>query len=433
MQTYSIKRVIKPGECNDAQLGAIVVDSLMYLATNANYSDIRILDKDHNEVPYSMVRVHGVDTVKVLRELTPELISFRELRDNQVEFIYRKSSGDFSPEQIKILSPNKNFEKEISVWGSNDSVSWQPVVENKAIFDYSRYVDMRSTEISFEAANYYYFKIVINNISEPKRSPFSKILSESHRDTVVKMFESFTQHQQLFRVDKIVFGASVPEINRRIPKIRPVALALLSEEHENGISELLFESYREPLRNIHLKFKDGNFRRKYTLLGTNDTSENSDWSVITNGEIYNVNIDGFRRSRLGVNLGAARRYRRYLLRIQNFDNPPLRIESATGEAQVYELVFFVNEEKSLDLVYGSKNARAPKYDVSSVLSHISDRTVQRWVLGEPVTVAIEKDAAQQAFDPKVIMKVSLVLMVCGLLGAVFIAVRKLESSDNEGV
>ena len=162
-----------------SDVGVFILDGDIYSGTQGDLSDIRLAGRDLREVPYLIRLATRTDTVTVRYPIGLETIDFKEGPENSVTIIISRKATDSIPDELEIRTPNVNFEKSISVYGSNDRAAWRALAVGQPIFDYSRYIDVRNTSVTLKGQAFSYYKVVIGNAIEVKRSPFSLIFTET--------------------------------------------------------------------------------------------------------------------------------------------------------------------------------------------------------------------------------------------------------------
>jgi len=330
-----------------------------------------------------------------------------------------------------ILTTLINFEKSVSVYGSNDKKRWHLLADKQPIFDYSQYVDIRNTTVSFEKKKFNYYKVTVENVWEDKWSPFSQIITESEEGKIKKKYNSFKQQQEPFRLEKISFSGYSQNIRygKRQTSMYQLAILYSVEDTVKKITEVYLSSKREPLRKLTLKIKGSNFKRYSIVEGTNDTTDDPQWRQIASSEIYSISAGEFSREEVGISFGEPCRHIKYRLKIINKDNTPIEVEAVTAEGDIHEVLLFHRNRRNLKVHYSSNEAKAPVYDVASVLEKTPVVNGNLWKVGSQIELG-NKPKNEPFIKSKHILIIALVLMVVVLSGVLFMTVGKVEEKTR---
>lgn len=120
-----------------------------------------------------------------------------------------------------------------------------------------------------------------------------------------------------------------------------------------------------PIHLIDWEVPERNFTRRVELSGSDQREK---WTPLGASTIHRFTVEGHVEER--TRLGVEGNYRFYRAVVVNGDNAPLTIKKARAATYVREIVFPARPEKNYSLYYGSPEARAPRYDVSSVVERL---------------------------------------------------------------
>lgn len=424
------KDIMAPNSLS-SEIGSFCIDGDIYKWTNNDFTDLRIFDTDNKEVPFLLRYITANDTDTVHYSVNVEMENLVELPENRMALIFKRNEKDSIPSELFIQTPVINFEKSVSVYGSNDSKVWSTLKEKELIFDYSQFVDVRNTTVRFEKKNFIYYKVAIDNVRQVKLSPFSEIVSESGDGAVKKKYTTFIEKQEKFRLEQISFFGYAQNIRygERQKNIYKITIASLVEDTIEKITEMQLISNREPLQKLTLTVKEPNFRRNISLDGTNDTTDKPQWQQLGNSDIYSIKTGAFHNEKLDIALNGTYRFLKYRLKISNKDNAPLDVEAVSAEGNANEVLFFHRNKLNFKVFYGCNDVNAPQYDVAFVLESAPVINKTLWIVGSQIVNKVEHKRGP-LIKSKYILFGSLFLMVAVLAGVLFMVVGKVEQSEK---
>jgi hypothetical protein len=415
-----------------SDVGVFRLDDDIYLGTQGDLSDIRLAGRNFREVPYLIRLATSTDTVKVRYPIGLETLEFKEQPDNSIIMILCRKETDSIPDELEIRTQAVNFEKSVSVYGSNDRTTWRTLAAGQPIFDYSRYIDVRNTNVTINGPAFSYYKVVIGNVIEVKRSPFSQIITETGARPRVR-YESFLQNTEPFRIEQAVFFGVKSEVRAANPLqvAYPITVMFLVSDTVKKETFVYCQSNRQPINEIRLSSASRIFRRQVLVEGTSDTSKTADWIKLTTGVLQRLTMGGFHCENLSIPLGGWQRYSRYRLRIANEDNPPIEVTGVTAMGGIHQVFFFQNQTETLMVFYGGEDVKPPRYDVAAMLAGIPRVEGAQWRPG--VQLPTDKNGPTRYrvwLSPKNILIFSLVVMVGVLAMVLFLMVKKVEQNPE---
>ena len=90
METFPYYKSLKAPAHSREKIASFNFDNEMYKHTNHNFSNIRIVDKDNNEVPFLLRVKTKTKTVMAEQFIDSQILNFRELEGNRIEIMIRK-------------------------------------------------------------------------------------------------------------------------------------------------------------------------------------------------------------------------------------------------------------------------------------------------------------------------------------------------------
>ncbi|MBU1087938.1 MAG: DUF3999 family protein [Candidatus Omnitrophica bacterium] len=417
------------------EVGAATLDSQIYGNTNNDFANLRIYDSQDNEVPFVVRKLRGREKLIMEQPVAMKILSLEELPENRLSIVLErpeeknKPREDSIPSDVIIKTSNNNFEKTVSVFGSDDKQQWQLLVENQPIFDYSRFIDLRNTSVSFEKKRFKYYKLVIDNVAQALVSAFSQIFTKYAQGKVNQEYASFTRYEGVLRIESLDFLSKQEKaVEGELEMVPyPLDIAEVKINQKDKTSEIYLNSQREPLTRMLLKIENQNFKRKIIVEANNSLDSQVTWVRIASSEIFNINAGDFHKQNLKIDLGnSENRYKQYRLRIFNYDNPLIEVDSVQAEGAIHEIVFFHNNQTRLKAYYGGSEIKLPQYDVSFVLAEIPLKANERWQLSPERTNENAAAKRKPIITQKQLLIIALTLMVIVLGALIVSSVKKVD-------
>jgi hypothetical protein len=317
-----------------SEFSQLFLDGEVYAHAQTDLSDLRIVNKAGEMVPYYIVKGYSVEaqqqTEYASRRVSKSVVELDTLLDYQVE---RGSElVDIEGNLLELALPAQLFLKKVEVYGSHDGKQWSPLASDYVY----RTEDMEKSYIdlgSIQKFSYYRLKVLDN--------------AEGIEFASMKLLHN-------------IFGSTWKEYQKSVE----LEYTSVAEGKETIVT----------LRNDqHLRIKrltveaEGNYRRTYRL--TN--SEGRSLTVEGKPELFRLNVGGSSISGNDIRVaGQPLHEAQITLRIQNGDNAPLKLLSVTAEYVIDKLVFESKAGEAYELRYGNPLAVAPQYDIASFRTQI---------------------------------------------------------------
>ncbi|MCF6175529.1 MAG: hypothetical protein L3J71_07165 [Victivallaceae bacterium] len=150
---------------NNADIAVIQFDAQFFDRTINVYRDLKISSPDGLDIPFVVKQFTVAKNINNWRRCPSKIIALKKKNNSIILEVKQTIKHNQPPaviSRLKIITPNRNFEKNITIEGSNDQKQWQSIATKQPFFDYSRMVNLRNNTISFPATKYRFFKIIIN-------------------------------------------------------------------------------------------------------------------------------------------------------------------------------------------------------------------------------------------------------------------------------
>jgi len=413
---YTQTLELLPGSNTTARFGSFVINEELFNALNPQDSNLRLVDSAGTETPFLLRTRKGQRSLSQERIIPFEKISFTKLPENQIEIVMQNSDPRHftTPlHSILLATDIKNFEKHVSLYRSDDQQSWQLITDRQPIFDYSRYIDIRSNRISFPPTAARYFKIVIANITEQQASPFTHLTRETRAGQEFSAVESSSFTRTDFRINDIALHEKITEIIRDRALTQPCSVSDFAISTGERRSRITFTTPRTPVTEITLLTETPYYFRRFTLETSADTKS---WQPVHSGIFSSVNADSAPREQKTIALPRPVRAAHYRLTIENNDSPPLDISGVELLAETREIIFYCTQTESYRVIYGAAEARTPVYDIGQVLAQTRSETTALYKAGPqlPNPGYGQAMSRRSLISRRTLMTIAVILMIAVL-------------------
>lgn len=422
------KALQPPTNTANKNVAVFPLDDEIFAATDGNYVNMRIFDQNNVEIPFQ-VRTQTTDkSVARERGLSLKIGPFQIKPDNRIEIVFEKKASEPIPSAVEFSTHYRNYEKQITVSGSNDRKQWQILAQDQPIYDYSRFIDIRNNRIEITPRQYAYYKVEVSNISEVRQSPLTQIIRETRGSMALKEVEKSAFTKEDFRIDRISFleKKQVMVKGKKVITDYNVERLNVVQDQKEKTTILTFSTARQPLTALTVLAQDSNFSRPITIEATDATDAKSGWQTLLRSRISRIDIGRFHKDASTMGLGAPRRFRHYKITVQNLDNPPLNITGVTAKGEVHEVIFFRKPGEMYQLYYGGKNTPEPRYDIGSVLRKVGimDADIFKAGAGE-ANPSYGMGRKSYSINTKLLLVISIIVVVIVLALVIAATSRKM--------
>ncbi len=357
------------------ELAAIPLDRHVYATTRDGHPDLRVLDATGQAVPHLLLRHTQTRTqwedhaepARRVQDLLPDA------EGNRIEAVVEPPRKD-PPAWIEIITPLRDFEKHVSVYAPAGAGAWQALRENQAIYDYSRFMDVRRCRVLLpEAPAAPRYRITLSDVSEASASAFVEMTTRSgggqpDQETVRRVLQ-----RRDFRIDRIDFGYRVRVERRAAPVLVDYPLHITGTERDEkaGLTRITVDTGRLPITELRFAFADRNVSRPVTVEVRRSLDDGTyQWLRIGQGTLARIDFHNVKEEALCVSVTETRA-EELRITMADRDSPPLAVEAITAVCPLDRVVFLAQPGVSYALAYGSTTVAAPRYE-DAVLRHLSD-------------------------------------------------------------
>ncbi len=436
---FSKPIVLTPLETEE--LVAVDLDSDIYQATRGGYPDVRLLDSAAGEVAFLIRKKLTKVKRKVKESWRAEEVSLRPQADDGLEITFRidLEKHPLPPQGVRLITPLRNFEHRVGIAASTDGQTWQPLLEDGLIFDYSQFMDVRNLALELPAAATEprpWLRITIENVTQEQQSQLLELTRDLRGVEEISRTERLMINRQPFRIDRIELWHDEMQINVAGDEQANYLLKITGSEQDSTAQQthVYLNSRREPLTRFTLVTKDRNFSRTARIEVRPDASAPETWRSIGSAVLTRIEFRSLQRESLEIEL-SEHRAEDYRLVIENRDSPPLTVDDVRAAGNVYEVVFLAQPGVAYRLGYSSPELAAPNFDLAALQASLAEGFAPLAAsLGpeEKLEVAAEPrdPLIKRLLNNSVVLTSIIALLVFVLAVGLYRATRSLEQASE---
>jgi hypothetical protein len=308
---------------------------------------------------------------------------------------------------------------------------WKTMAEDQSIFDYSEVVPLSNTTLKFSGSDFRYYNVSIANFEENIKSPSSELITEKRQGGDFSRIEKIAINSESLKIDEIGFLTKNEKETDVKNKTREYPVSELSSGDDNGETEKLISTNREPLTMFSLETEANNFSRSVSVDGSDDRK---DWLNLTSGrKITKIDISGYRETDLDIPIPESR-FKYYRIRVSNGDAPPVGFSAIHASGNIYCLEL-INPKTSggLSVYYGGTDIPLPSYDIREILGKLKAPSYSEIELGAQKENSKYRLAGKNHpfFNSKTFFIAIIILMVAILGWILHKGFRKIDTMNHE--
>lgn len=368
---FKFDRTLEGRVPNRTEVTAALFDASVHQAAADRFTDVRIIDDRGLEVPCAVEKVLVDETRIVRRPVASKATALKELPGNRIEAEFELGSAESRADGFDVATPLRDFVRSVSVFGSADGKVWTPLVQNADICDYSRYLDVRRTEVVLPAGSGPRFRVEIGNASEERVQPLVKLVSQQGGQDAGAEIRTQELLRTPFRMDGIGFwrNETVVEARREARREWDLPAPVVVENSKEKTTEITVDTGRLPLSRLMLVTASRNFSRMARVQVQVTENGVVRWRNLAEARVRSVDLPGFVRSELEIDF-PEQRVMQLRVTVSNGDNPPLSEVKVRGFGPVYRVLMLAEPGRTYRLLYGGGNLPAPAYDLEAVLTPV---------------------------------------------------------------
>lgn len=362
--TYRYRQDIAVPDLTRDQLVAVPLVPDVYDGVKVDYADLRILRDDGTEVPRIIQRQVKTSESTIEKRHGATIENLVRPDNNRIELMIRVPDKIGKIAGLALATPLRNYERSVSVYGrSEEGGEWAPLVTQTALYDYSRFADVRGNTVHFaDEGTYSVLKIDIHAVTDVQASRLTELRESFSGGEQLERVETKTVERRPFRVDAVyVLTRHTRERVESVVKQAYPADGVRIETNESGVTVVNIETYRQPLTEIRVRTASRNFSRPVVVKAEKSNEER----VIGRGVLYDFTYRELHEEKVAVEFPETRA-RDVQLVVDNGDNPPIDVNGIDLQGPVYEMVFLAKPGAVYRAYYGHETAQPPDYDVSAI-------------------------------------------------------------------
>ena len=364
------------------QLVEVRLDAPLFASTRLGFPDLRLFNSAGTELPRSIEPLFATQERTLRHPVSAKATELRELPENRIETRLELAANQPSPKGIEIRTPLHDFIRTVRISGSEDGQTWQSLVDAE-IFDYSRYMDIRRTEIPLPQNTCRFFSIEIGNASEERAQPLIHLIQQNGQD----QSRAFNILQTPFRIDGISFWSETTLLDNDKPLLQewPHSGMKVEQDPKSKTTEITLKTSYSPLTRVTLETPALNFQRTAYIQIPTLANGATTWRTLATGRFTRLDLPGLATNALSIDF-PEQRVEQLRIVLENNDNPPLDIAQIRTHGSVYRLLWLADPHTDYRLAFGHDKLAEPTYDLFPIRAALAK--------GLPSTLWTLADAGQ---------------------------------------
>ena len=367
------------------QLVEVRLDAPLLASTQRTFADLRLFNDAGTELPRAIEPLYATQEHTVRHPVSAKATELRELPENRIETRLELAPNEPSPKGLEIRTPLRDFIRTVRVSGSTDGQTWQ-LLADAEIFDYSRYMDIRRTEIPLPDNTCRFFSIEIGNASEERAQPLIHLIQQNGQD----QSRAFNILQTPFRIDGISFWNETTTLDKDKPFLQewPHSGMTVEQDAKAQTTAITLQTAYAPISQVTLETPALNFQRTAAIQIPSLANGAATWRTLASGRFTRLDLPGLATNALSIDFPEQRTEQLRIV-IENNDNPPLDITAIRTRGPVYRLLWLAEPATAYRLAFGNGKLAEPTYDLFPI----------RAALGKGIPAALWTLAGASPFSP----------------------------------
>lgn len=321
---------------------AIMVDTLLYRAANDDFSNLRILDGNGAVVPFAVRDARPSEMRTSYLDLPGKITDFsRDIQQNTaaIEFTLDEP-GVVS--RLVFPADSGKFDKRVAVEFFDRNGKKTGERRDLALRQYGKLFG--SAAVDFAPAEAAKLRIVIDRYAERKESEFVTEAKGTRDRVAVRNVRN-----EEYPLEKIVVCRAVAESVPGKVKVSKVELPEIAREEKDRATVITVDARKVPCTGLEILADDGNYSRTVEIFSVSGRGE----------KLLKVAEATPKKRKISL---PERRGERYVVKVRNEDDPPLKNLRLEWTAKEKILVIVPPPGGDLKLYYGGKAAKR-SYDI----------------------------------------------------------------------
>ena len=341
------------------QLVEVRLDAPLFASTRLGFPDLRLFNATDTELPRAIEPLYTTQERTLRHPVSAKATELRELPENRIETRLELAANEPAPSGLEIRTPLRDFIRTVRVSGSEDGQTWQ-LLADAEIFDYSRYMDIRRTEIQLPKNACRFFAIEIGNASEERAQPLIHLIQQNGQD----QSRAFNILQTPFRIDGISFWNETTTLDKDKPLLQewPHSGMAVEQDPKTQTTAITLQTAYAPISQVTLETPALNFQRTAAIQIPSLANGAATWRTLASGRFTRLDLPGLATNALSIDFPEQRTEQLRIV-IENNDNPPLDITAIRTRGPVYRLLWLAEPGAAYRLAFGNGKLAEPTYDL----------------------------------------------------------------------
>jgi hypothetical protein len=434
---FQFSRAVVSPDSSQQSLVAVKLDTEVYSHGAVDFRDLRLVDQDAVETPFLLQKIASRKTLVQRDVQQGKIETLSKTADDSISVTVTLQPDAANADGLRLVTTQRDFEYSLQVQGSVDGNSWQNLVDDAAIYDYSRFAAISKREVELPGNQFRYFKIIVAKATQTRGAELLELTRSLQGNAEQQRSEKLQLRSEPLHIEAVEFwhnrSEAVADIAEQFEY--PLTAYKVSEDSEHQTSLIDIESPAVPLSGFSLHSETANFSRDAEVQIPQQRGIENRWQTIVHDRLEALHFQDINREQTTLTF-AEQRQSHYRIVIHNQDNPPLKIGSVSALGNGYQLLFLSQAGKSYWLQYGNGQAELPRYDTASI-----QELLRRGFQPTPAALgpATAATAVAEAFDfsallnSKGFLVAAISLMVLVLGWSLYRAVKRLQDgTDRDG-
>ncbi len=334
------------------RLQALPLDPQVYEGSNADLSDLRLVDENGRETAYAVF----TQDKAARRQALPVKVMKSEVDPEKTVLVADLGEKAGAYQEVTLRPKEPNFFRRIDLEGSDDLVRWSVIRKGIVVYSFafeerSSYIQTLTHEVY---SGYGYSRVTEKNLGF--RFPEAKF-----------RYLKVTVPHDKDKEPVELTGLDVAKVDQAEPHEARYQVKLVSRlpardpKSETWTFDL--GAKHIPVHSVTVETGQKDFFRRVRVECSNDQKE---WETAGEGTLFSISADQADESNKKISFGT-RRCRYLRLTVDNGDNRALPIASVFAEGLTEFVVFLPEAGKTYKLLYGDPKAKAVYYDTAQVI------------------------------------------------------------------
>lgn len=392
-QSKRFERMIGFDGIQDQEIVRVPFDAAVYEHVSAVGHDVRIVNRADDEIPFLMRRQVS-NTTRVGRKFwTVRNPQLQPTQDVGLVIHFKLDAQDPQPVGLRIITPLSDFEQTIQLFAVNETGE-VPLVVSGVLFDYTKYMNVRRTEINIPTTSAREFRLVISSPTADQQSTFLELTKELQSGLETNRQEAITIERRPFRIDRLELFVEVEEVSATAPVTveYPLSIRETRQDLERKETQIQLTARKAPLERIEMVTNNKNFSRQAKVLAPDARDKFT--QVAGTAQLHRLAFRELQQEQLAISLTASTQYTKLKLVIENRDSPALEVTNVRGFGYVDEAVFFASPNEEYRLIYASGATSLPDYDTAALNAVLAKGASPKLaILGPVVEGTVSREVA----------------------------------------